>query len=353
MSNVLPFLVLIGFGLALTLLIRRGVLSQRRADLVNLAHRGAAAEAGIAGKVLRAVRARNMAALIVALLAGTWAIYLNQAFPKANGLQLVAAPAGIWILVAIVFIIFPIPHDFASAEEGNGARVSADLTPRSTGMFGPAWGIIVPGVMLGATLIGLLVAGLASSTDERGRYRMLPYASANGASLDENMMVTEVSLGDGATGPFPGWYYGIPLLVFLVLGALLTLWALNRNARRPSLRSPALQGFDNAVRTHNAYVLSTGFSAMLCFQLLPLLAMAASAIYNAGYTLNFVVGETYTRGALPEGSTDLWNAALALSLAGLGLLVLVVGAILLGQLAGWIATIFKATDKEIGEGVSA
>ncbi|WP_404289801.1 hypothetical protein [Glutamicibacter arilaitensis] len=352
MSNLLPILALLGFGFALTLLIRRGVLSQRRADLVQLAHRGTVAEAGIAAKVLRTVRVRNLAALTVAVLAGTSAIYLYQAFPRANGLQLVAAPIGVWILVVIVFVLCPIPYDLTSAEEAEGARVSADLTPRSTGMFGPAWGIIVPGVMLAATIIGLLAAGIASSPDEQGRYRMLHFVSASGARLDENMKVTQALSGEGLTGPFPGWYYGIPLLVLLVLAAFLTLWALNINARRPSLRSTSLQGFDNAVRTHNAYVLSTGFSAMLCVQLLPLLVMAATAIYNAGYTEIFVVGEIYANGALPETSTDPWHAALALTLAGLGLLLLVVGVMLLGQLAGWIAPTFRAMDEKLGDGAT-
>lgn len=344
MSNLLPILVIIGFGLVLSLLIRRGVFSQKRADLVALAHQGTAEESDIAAQILRTMRSRNLAAMGMAILGGTLALLLNQAFPKANGIHLVLIPVSAWVLVVLLFIFWPIPHDLHAAHENNDSRVSADLTPRSTRMFGPVWAVLAPAALLTASLVGLVIAGLASSPDERGRYRELPFHALGGAQVDANMMVTESLAIEGTTGPFPGWYYGVPLMALLVLGALLALWALNINARRPSIRSVALQEFDHAVRTHNGYILSTGFTAALCFQLLPPVLMAAGAIYNSGYNAIYLVGETYAGDNLPQMATDPWHLALALCLAGLCLLLLIVGVLLLGQLAGWIGASVKAAE---------
>lgn len=347
MSNLLPILVLIACGIALTLLLRRGVLTQRRGNLIELAHQGTVQESGIASEVLRKMRSRNLSALAVALAGGVLALYLNDAFPQASGLPLVVVPAGAWVLVALVFVCWPIPYEFQRAHEAPGSRISADLTPRSTRMFGPVWGIVVPGVLLAATILGLIIAGLASSPDERGLFRMLPYSSSSGAQLDENLTVTAATLGEGSTGPFPGWYYGVPLLFLLILGAVLTLWALNINVRRPALRSPALREFDNTVRMHNGYLLSTGFTSVLCFQLLPPIMMASLAIYNAGYKTIFTVGENYADGNFPEAVTDPWNAALSFTMGALGVLLLLAGVVLLGQLAGWIGASVKAADAKV------
>ncbi|HAY42793.1 MAG TPA: hypothetical protein DCY59_04250 [Micrococcaceae bacterium] len=353
MSNLLPILVIIGFGLVLSLLIRRGVFAQKRADLVALARQGTAEESDIAAQILRTMRSRNLAAMGMAILGGALALFLNQAFPKANGIHLVLLPVGAWVLVVLLLIFWPIPHDLRVANENNDSRVSADLTPRSTRMFGPVWAVLAPTALLVASLAGLVISGIASSPDERGRYRELPFQALSGAQVDANMTVTESLAIEGTTGPFPGWYYGVPLMTLLVIGALLTLWALNINVRRPSLRSASLQEFDRAVRTHNGYILSTGFTAALCFQLLPPVLMAAGAIYNSGYNAVYVVGETYAGENAPQMATDPWHLALALCLAALGILALIIGVLLLGQLAGWIGASVKAAETKVRQEGSA
>ena len=180
------------------------------------------------------MRSRNLAAMGMAILGGALALFLNQAFPKANGIHLVLLPVGAWVLVVLLLIFWPIPHDLRVANENNDSRVSADLTPRSTRMFGPVWAVLAPTALLVASLAGLVISGISSSPDERGRYRELPFQALSGAQVDANMTVTESLAIEGTTGPFPGWYYGVPLMTLLVIGALLTLWALNINVRRLS-----------------------------------------------------------------------------------------------------------------------
>ncbi|MFF5793974.1 hypothetical protein ACFY5D_18170 [Paeniglutamicibacter sp. NPDC012692] len=348
MLNLLSMLLLLGFCIAVLMLVRRRVLSQRRDDLAALAAASSDAEAVVVGKVLRTLRSRNLAALGAAAFGAAVAIFFTEAFPRTYGLLMVAAPAIMAVLAAAVYAFWRIPHEFPTADPAPSGRISADLTPRSTGMFGPAWGIVLPGVLLIGTLGGLLVAGMFSGPDEKGLYRDLPYVSMNGAQLDENSVVTQIHMSDGSTGPFPGWYYGLPVMGLLVIAGILTLWALNVNARRPRLRSTGLQGFDHAVRTHNGYVLSTGLSALLCFQAVPLVVLSASSIVNAGYNTMYAIGQVYDDDAIPDSVLDPAHAALAMSLAGVGLLLGVTGVLLLANLVGWIgATIMPIRRKSI------
>lgn len=353
MQNLLSMLLLFGFCIAVLMLVRRRVLSQRRDNLAALAVGASAADAVIGMKVLRTLRSRNLAVLAAAAIGAAGAIFFTQGFPRLYGLPLVAAPAIMAVLAAAVYAFWRIPHEFPAADPSPSGRISADLTPRSTGMFGPAWGIALPGVLLIGTIGGLIVAGMFSSPDEKGLYRDLPYVSTNGAQLDENSVVTQIHMSEGASGPFPGWYYGVPVMALLVLAGILTLWALNVNARRPRLRSSGLQGFDNAVRTHNGYVLSTGLSALLCFQTLPLVLLAASSIVNSGYRTTYAIGQVYDDTAVPDSVLDPAHAALAMSLAGVGLLLGVTGIVLLANLVGWIGATMKPVGHKLLENKTA
>lgn len=344
MSNVLPVLVILGFGLGVSLLIRRGVLSQRRANLAALAHAGTASESAIAMRVLRTMRNRNLAVMAAVIFGAILALFANQAFPTAHGLALVLMPVSTWILVLVVLLLWPIPHEFKAGEESVGSAVSAELIPRSNRMFGPVWAVLAPAVLISTSVLGLLIAGFMSSADENGQFRMLPYHAQRGAQIGADQQIIKSLTAEGLTGPFPGWYYGAPLIALLLLSALLTLWALNGNVRRPSLRSVALQDFDKAVRTHYGHFLSTGFTAMLCFQLIPPLIMAAGAIYNAGQNAVYMVGATMEDANVAQLSTEWSHLVIALALAALALLLLILSVILLGQLVGWIGVSVKAAE---------
>lgn len=340
MVNLFALLLLLGFTVGIILLMRKSVLTQRRADLAALARLGTATERANAVAVLRGLRARNITVLAVLVAGAVIAVVLHQRFPSAAGLPLAVAPAGIWVLAVLVFAGRPLPHEFSGAAAQSPQRVSADSTPRSSAMFGPAWGIALPAILLAGTVLGLVVAGILSGPDENGRFRNLHYVSA-AVELDSNMVVTRVLPGAGAAGPFPGWYYGIPLLVLLLLGAGLSLWALNSNARRPRMRGENLRGFDNAVRTHVGYLISSGFSAMLCFQAAPLALAAAAAFRSSGANPGYVIGQVYDDAAIGRVTMDPVMGALSIFLAALALILLVVGAILLLRLLGWLGAALR------------
>ena len=336
MANGFALLLLLAFSVGIVVQVRRNILTQKRSDLLSLAAAGTFVERANAGRVLRSLRARTVAALAVMALGGAAALVLHAEYPGAAGLPLAAAPACMWILASLVFVAWRLPHEFSDISPESSLHTSAELTPRSTGMFGPAWGIVMPAVLLGASAAGLILAGILSGPDERGRFRNLPYVSAGGVELDQNMVVTQVQLGAGSIGPFPGWYYGLPVLALLLWGAGLGLWALSSNARRPRMRGLRLRAFDDAVRTNVGYVISTGFSAMLCFQVAPLLLFAASALHGSGMNAPYVVGQVLDEGRVPGMTADPLLSALALAMAVVALLLLIVGAVLLVRLLGWV-----------------
>lgn len=339
MVNLFALLLLIGFAVGIVLLVRRSIFAPRRPDLKALATALPGAERDHAVAVLRVLRARNLAVLAALLAGAVVAVALGKLFPFSAGLPLAVAPAGMWVLAGLVFACWPLPHDFAGDAPQAVQKPVADLAPRSSSMFGPSWGIALPAVLLGAIVTGLVVTGLLSGPDERGRFRNLPYVSTGGAELDGNMVVIAIQVGQGSAGPFPGWYYGIPILALLLLGAGLGLWALNSNARRPRMRGENLRGFDDAVRTHVGYVISTGFSAMLCFQAAPMMLASAVAFKSAGSSPGYVVGQVYDDAAVGRTTTEPVMAALSISLAVVALLLLVLGAILLLRLLGWLGAV--------------
>ncbi|WP_411732324.1 hypothetical protein [Paeniglutamicibacter sp.] len=352
MFNGIALLILLGFGVGIVMLVRRSILTQHRSDLLSLAAAGNDNERANAFRVLRSLRARTIAGMAAMVSGGAVALVLQQEFTAAAGLPLAVAPAGMWALSAAVFACWRLPHEFTGPSTESSLQVSAELTPRSTGTFGPAWGIVLPAVLLGASALGLVVAGFLSGTDEQGRFRNLPYVSAGGAELDTNMVVTHIQLGVGTAGPFPGWYYGLPVLALLLLGAGLNLWALKTNARRPRMRDLRLLAFDDAVRTNVGYVVSTGFSAMLCFQIAPMMLAAAVAIRSSGMNPGYVVGQVLDQDTIPTMTLDPVLGFLALAIAVVALLLLVIGTVLLVRLLGWMGTTVRplqlpATDSAI------
>lgn len=338
MSNLLPIIVIVGIGIVLVALTRRGVLSQRRAPLTLQSREASGPDRELVLRILRAIRTRNLTAVGAAVLGVVLAVVVHQGFTKAAGLPLVLAPGAAGVLSTLVFLWWPLPHEARSTSLLKHDQICADLTPRTKGMFGPGWGVALPSVLSAITVVGLLLGGIFSSPDERGLYRQLHYVTHSGASIDANSVVTGNLVGYGSSGPFPGWYYGIPVGAVVVLGYMLTMWALNSNVRRPSLRSLELREFDKAVRTHNGYVLSTGFSALLCFQLVPLLAMAAISTYGASYNAIYEVGQRFDAGA--DIFRDPWLATLGWTMGGLCMLLLIIGVLLLGYLVGWMAAAY-------------
>ena len=353
MFNLLPSVLVLGLCISIFAVIRRGIFTQRRVDLAIAASKGSAADTAVATYIFLTMRKRNIVAMAAVLFAFVVSFLLQTLFPQTYGLIVVVSPALASLLALAVYAVWPIPADYLAPSSTFDAKTSANLTPRSPGMFGPAWGIVVPGALLVVLLGGLLAAGFFSGPDEAGLFRAFPYKSAEGAQLDENMVVTAIEVTTGWTTPFPGWYYGLPIIGLLILSGILMLRALGSNAHRPVFRGAGLLEFDRAVRINEGYILSTGLSMLLCFQAVPLLVMASSAISNAGTQFSYQIGMVITDDMLPPVVVDPGMAALSATLGILALLLTIIGIMLLVKLAGWVGSTFGSLERKTNESAQA
>jgi len=106
---------------------------------------------------------------------------------------------------------------------------NASLVPRKPWSFGPRRSFLVPAA-IAVCYIGLLVAtGLTSSPDELGRYRLIRLAEGAHST---------------SAGPYPGWFYGVPLMLVTVALAGAAFLALRRISSTPSLPDPRMAALD-------------------------------------------------------------------------------------------------------------
>jgi|GEM_PF-3443364 len=277
--------------------------------------------AGAAGEALVAAeRKRHLAAPLAAGAAGLACWWVQASVPRLVGLPVLIIPLVVWSVWAAVLALPGRP----AAPEG-GAR-SADLAVRSARTLGPAWALPLPAFLALLVAACTAVAGMVSGPDESGRLRHLEYAG-RGYELDPTgTVVTEVLAGQGSAGPFPGWYYGVPVLVLLVAGCLAGLGAMARVASRPRPADTGLWPLDDVLRTLGAYVITTGSAALLSVQLGVLGLMAAIPLRSASMMDNLQIGDAWSGAATPQGPL----AALALAVAGGSVLLVLAGAVLGG-----------------------
>lgn len=128
---------------------------------------------------------------------------------------------------------------------------SATLTPRRPWSFGSRSNFIVPAAIAAIYIAFLIVTGLTSAPDDEGRYRVLRLEDAVSSS---------------AASPYPGWYYGIPLILVTVALAGSAMLALHRISATHALPDPRMAGLDRRWREISTQVvLRLGTGALLAY----------------------------------------------------------------------------------------
>jgi hypothetical protein len=168
------------------------------------------------------VAAAGAGALVAAVVALTPVPLLHL------GLGAAIAPGVGGIVACLVISAAPLPR----APHPSGVR-QADLVPRLASSFGPRWGFVLPLVSAAVLIIFLIATAALSSTDDQGLSRQIGQRTPAGYET---------------AGPYPGWFYVVPVLVVTVLLSLSALAALRRIAVARSLGIPALGEFDRAIR---------------------------------------------------------------------------------------------------------
>ena len=198
--------------------------------------------------VVRGIRLRMTVALLIFLVVG-FLLALDPLSVQPRGwLGLLQALGGAVaaILACAVFVASPL----AAWPSSTGVR-TAELVPRGGGSFGPRWGFTLPLVSGGILVSFLVLTGLASSRDDFGLFRAFTIAYGNGSST---------------SSPYPGWFYGVPIIgATLVLGVVVLL-ALRRIALAPRPASPIFFDADDAARrTLTRFVMLLSSSALLLY----------------------------------------------------------------------------------------
>lgn len=156
-------------------------------------------------------------------------------------------------------------------------RTHADLTPRVPTSFARQWVFALPLATAITLILGLVLTGLYSSTDENGLHRIYQRRGLSGWGIEDGHVV-DVQYNLSSTGPFPGWYYGVPVIISAVLLIIVVYWSLRRIAAAARPSSPALFDVDTTLRSlRTVFVMATS-SAALAFQVAGLLAVTGNVL---------------------------------------------------------------------------
>lgn len=202
---------------------------------------------GSAPLVLRAERRRSLAAIGFALAILVAGISTALCVPEWLGAGAAIAPALAGVGGLLLYAATPPPQD-----DGAQARYAASLSPRTPWTIAPPTALIALGVVLLLQFVLLVVTGTTSSADDLGRFRVITY-STDGVS--------------SSAGPYPGWFYAVPLLAATVLLALAVWVALHRVATTASLPGEGLEELDSMWRSRSAQIIVGLATAAVCFQL--------------------------------------------------------------------------------------
>ncbi|MDO5743980.1 MAG: hypothetical protein Q4P23_05875 [Micrococcaceae bacterium] len=179
-----------------------------------------------------------------------------------------------------------------SPKRNRTAVISAGLRPRGIFSFGPRWALAIPSITALVLLSWLVVTGLFSSRNEFGRYAVLTverHVSVSDPSVGRVPPLTPVLEAES----FPGWYYGVPVVLASLMLLVLSLLLLRTLARSPRSAERGLLGVDDMARVLKAKLV-TGLSGA------GLLATLASVAAMSGGAMLTLAGDERMDGASVE-----------------------------------------------------
>lgn len=204
-------------------------------------------------------RAGGAIALAVGLLIAM--VSLGFAVPWALGVPLAVAPT-VAASGGLLFYAFPGQRGFRVPE--NSVR-SASLEPRSPWALARHPSVWLPaGTALGLTLF-LVFTGVTASSDEFGRSRSITVStpfSSSGAS------------------PYPGWFYGAPILLGVALLLASTFIALHRISKIPAFPLPELAEIDRKWRLGSTRIVSAISGTGLLVTWAGVMLIAGNALHS-------------------------------------------------------------------------
>jgi hypothetical protein len=308
-------------GAGLWVLVRSGIKeSQIKASLP--------AGQGLVGpeenRMIRSVYRTEVRAALVAFFAGCAAtaamIWVGSSWVQGYGLTYALAAEVGAIIGLIVYTLCP--RD--SWGQLQVQQRVAELIPRRATSFARRWVFNLPLVISVAFMLGLVVTGLYSVTDEHGLHRLYQSRSLSGWGVEGGEII-DAQYTLSLQGPFPGWYYGIPLIVVSVALVLTVYWSLRRVATMARPVSPVLFDADTTLRSLQTAFIMAASSAVLTFQLAGLLAVSGNVLRRS--SLSFV--PTADLASMPETVAAEPEHTLALVAIFSALVIVVIAIVLL------------------------
>ncbi|WP_207344089.1 hypothetical protein [Arthrobacter sp. E3] len=188
-------------------------------------------------RAMLAAQIRAVAALVFAIVMFLTLLRASIGLTGQVGLPLaltagLSASGGLLLFSALPAAKAPGSHRLPSQKPATIGAGPAGSAPTAR-MLASRWSFALPIVVLLAYAALIVAAGLTSSPDELGRHRVLRLVSADASS---------------AATPYPGWFYGVPLLVVAVLLTGSAFLAFVRISRNPSLPNPGMAALDSRWR---------------------------------------------------------------------------------------------------------
>lgn len=234
-------------GMTSDVSIRSGTASQNRGPAASK-YRSEARATGAALLIGCSV------AMLMSLISSWWGQGYGLPFALAGGAGTVVG--------LLAYSLWPRPAWTAEV----GTPVVAELEPRGVTTFARERVFVLPLTAAIMLVLGLLLAGIYSATDEHGLHRVFQRRSLSGWAV-ENGQVSDVQYNISSSGPFPGWYYGVPMIIGTALMICVVYWSLRRIAAAPRPPSADLFDLDRSLRSLATTFVMAASSSALAFQI--------------------------------------------------------------------------------------
>ena len=274
MSVVAAVITAALLGVGLWVMLRRAVRSSRATPLLEL--KSTSAERQDVGVMYRSEARASLTAFLVGGAVAAFVWWVGSWWSQGYGLAYAIA-GGVGAVAGLTaYNLCP----RAAWSSPRGKRVIAELTPRRPTSFARQWVFTLP-LASAIALIGMLIiTGVYSSTDENGLHRIYQRRGLSGWGVEDGQVV-DVQYNLGSTGPFPGWYYGVPIMISAILLIVVVYWSLRRIAAAARPVVPDLFDTDTALRSLRTVFVMTASSAALAFQVAGLLAITGNVLASS------------------------------------------------------------------------
>ena len=220
-------------------------------------------------------RASTVAAAVTVSVAAMMFVF-GHFWASGHGLPYALAATVAALAGVLTLGLYPRP-EWPTSRRGVTA---AELVPRGATSFAARWVFVLPLISSLALLAGLGFAGLYSATDEKGLHRVFQYRSLSGWGVEGGQIV-DVQYNLSTAGPYPGWYYGIPIMIGTLSLIGIVYWSLQRAARAPRPAATGLFAIDNELRTLRTRLVMSASTALLGFQVSGLAAITGNIFRSA------------------------------------------------------------------------